>query len=204
MVEEPTGRLSPPKRRGELEARLAALQSENAELRAQAAYWEDRENKAIIRAEDLSRQLAEANERWEYFQKLASEHRDELERQLAERDAALRSIAEGNLGDDPWQANYAKIREVAHAALSGPGDGCRDMASALPELPRYDANAWPHGFHNLWTEDSMRKFARETASYWRRDAINKAAYIADQYGQTDVANDIRAMLAAAPAPAGAE
>lgn len=31
--------------------------------------------------------------------------------------AALRNIAEGNLGDEPWQANYEKIREVARAAL---------------------------------------------------------------------------------------
>lgn len=31
---------------------------------------------------------------------------------------ALRRIAEGNLGDAPWQANYAKIREVAKEALS--------------------------------------------------------------------------------------
>lgn len=38
---------------------------------------------------------------------------------------ALRSIAEGNLGDDPWQANYARIREVARAALSQPPVGER-------------------------------------------------------------------------------
>lgn len=31
----------------------------------------------------------------------------------------LRSIAEGNLGDGPGQANYARIREVAAAALDG-------------------------------------------------------------------------------------
>lgn len=31
--------------------------------------------------------------------------------------AALRAIAEGNLGDAPWQANYAKIREIANAAI---------------------------------------------------------------------------------------
>lgn len=32
---------------------------------------------------------------------------------------ALRKIAEGNLGDDPWQANYERIRKVAQDALSG-------------------------------------------------------------------------------------
>lgn len=32
-------------------------------------------------------------------------------------EAALRSLAEGNLGDDPWQANYDKIRSVASKAL---------------------------------------------------------------------------------------
>lgn len=34
---------------------------------------------------------------------------------------ALRNIAEGNLGDAPWQANYDKIRRVANAALAGHG-----------------------------------------------------------------------------------
>lgn len=33
-------------------------------------------------------------------------------------EAALLSIAEGNLGDEPWQANYARIQEIARAALS--------------------------------------------------------------------------------------
>jgi hypothetical protein len=32
-------------------------------------------------------------------------------------EAALREIAEGNLGVDPWQAGFDKIREVARAAL---------------------------------------------------------------------------------------
>ena len=32
---------------------------------------------------------------------------------------ALERIAEGNLGDAPWQADYAKVKEVARAALSG-------------------------------------------------------------------------------------
>jgi hypothetical protein len=36
---------------------------------------------------------------------------------LAEMEKALRAIAEGNLGDEGWQANYERIREVARAAL---------------------------------------------------------------------------------------
>jgi hypothetical protein len=31
---------------------------------------------------------------------------------------ALRNIAEGNLGDAAWQANYARIKDVARAALA--------------------------------------------------------------------------------------
>jgi hypothetical protein len=31
-------------------------------------------------------------------------------------DAALCRIAEGNLGDEPWQANYALIQEIAQEA----------------------------------------------------------------------------------------
>lgn len=38
---------------------------------------------------------------------------DEMERMRE----ALTSIAEGNLGDAPWQADYVRIREVARAAL---------------------------------------------------------------------------------------
>lgn len=36
---------------------------------------------------------------------------------LAKAEAALRNIAEGNIGDGPGQANYARIRAVALAAL---------------------------------------------------------------------------------------
>jgi hypothetical protein len=35
-----------------------------------------------------------------------------------ELEGGLRAIAEGNLGDDPWQANYEKIRHVAAAYLT--------------------------------------------------------------------------------------
>lgn len=36
---------------------------------------------------------------------------------------------------------------------------------------------------------------RPAANAWRNDAIRAAAEIADRYGQTDVAADIRAMIA---------
>lgn len=45
----------------------------------------------------------------------------------------LMNIAEGNLGDLPWQANYARIKEIALAALSAPNVACErvtDMAVA--------------------------------------------------------------------------
>jgi len=40
------------------------------------------------------------------------------ERRLADAYAALRSIAEGNLGDASWQANYETIKQVARNALA--------------------------------------------------------------------------------------
>lgn len=60
----------------------------------------------------------------------------DLKRQIAELRAhnarlseALRSLAEGNLGDASWQANYDRIRDLARAALSSApatADGWRD------------------------------------------------------------------------------
>jgi hypothetical protein len=46
-----------------------------------------------------------------------------LTKRVAELEEALRRIAEGNLGSMPWQADYAKIREVASAALSNAASG---------------------------------------------------------------------------------
>lgn len=37
---------------------------------------------------------------------------------LAKAEATLRNIAEGNLGDGPGQANYARIKAIALAALA--------------------------------------------------------------------------------------
>jgi hypothetical protein len=46
-----------------------------------------------------------------------------LTKRVAELEEALKRIAEGNLGSMPWQADYAKIREVASAALSNTAKG---------------------------------------------------------------------------------
>lgn len=62
---------------------------------------------------------------------------------LADRDKAdkarlseaLRSIAEGNLGDASWQANYDRIREVARAALSGSGAGATPPSGEALDAP---------------------------------------------------------------------
>lgn len=42
---------------------------------------------------------------------------DRLRVQLTDAHQALRNLAEGNLGDLPWQANYERIKQVARAAL---------------------------------------------------------------------------------------
>ena len=48
------------------------------------------------------------------------------ERRLADAYAALRSIAEGNLGDASWQANYETIKQVARNALAASPDSSTD------------------------------------------------------------------------------
>lgn len=40
-----------------------------------------------------------------------------LRAEIERKDAALRRIAEGNLGDKPWQGDYGAIRTIAVAAL---------------------------------------------------------------------------------------
>lgn len=42
---------------------------------------------------------------------------ESLRRQRDDAYAALRAIAEGNLGDMPWQANYQTIKLVASVAI---------------------------------------------------------------------------------------
>lgn len=71
---------------------------------------------------------------------------------------ALRNIAEGNLGDAPWQANYDKIREVARAVLSGSSSGWRAMDSA-PET----------GFFLAWSPDFP-----DMVSCWKAEIFHQA------------------------------
>jgi hypothetical protein len=53
----------------------------------------------------------------------AAVHIEALTKRVAELEEALERIAEGNLGSMPWQADYAKIREVASTALSNAARG---------------------------------------------------------------------------------
>jgi len=46
-----------------------------------------------------------------------------LHERIKELEGALRNIAEGNLGDQPWQASYDRIREVAVRPLKDSGNG---------------------------------------------------------------------------------
>jgi len=55
---------------------------------------------------------------------------------------ALRGIAEGNLGDEPWQANYLRIRQVALAALSKPA-ACSNEQRELPAEGKGESEAEP-------------------------------------------------------------
>jgi hypothetical protein len=62
-----------------------------------------------------------------------------LETKLRDAHAALRSIAEGNLGDSPWQANYETIKQVARNALSGEPVAVPQTASES----QASCNHWP-------------------------------------------------------------
>lgn len=84
--------------------------------------------------------------------------------------AVLRNIAEGNLGDAPWQANYERIRSVARAALSvspapGEGDGWRDIKT-IPDEPTL---AWVCG-GSYFTEPEMRRVDKK----WRETMIGNS------------------------------
>jgi hypothetical protein len=69
----------------------------------------------------LAAELAVYRDKAETFGKACAE-KDAQSIALAERvgvlEAELRRIAEGNLGDMPWQAGYERIKEVARAALT--------------------------------------------------------------------------------------
>lgn len=81
-------------------------------------------------------------------------------------------------------------------------DANHHVTPELPRLPPSSHSAFPHGFHDLWTERQMKQYARETAAFWRSDVAEKAAQIAERYGADPwIARDIRALSdTAAPSP----
>lgn len=89
--------------RAEIEARtnaeLSRLRAENERLTESRDYW---------KAEYLNASRDAA--------KFANEL-DAAEARAEKAVEALRAIAEGNLGDGPGQANYARIKQVALASL---------------------------------------------------------------------------------------
>jgi hypothetical protein len=48
---------------------------------------------------------------------------EDLRQQVERLRGALRSVAEGNLGEAPWQANYGRLRDFARAALTEKHNG---------------------------------------------------------------------------------
>ena len=92
------------------------------------------------------------------------------------------------------QADYEA--RVLSALTTSPASSAvaADFVPGLPKLPPYSQSAFPHGFHELWTEKQMKQYARETASYWRNDVVEKAAQIVERYGADHwIASDIRAL-----------
>jgi len=72
----------------------------------------------------------------------------------AQLEQALRNIAEGNLGDAPWQANYDRIRAVATATLSTPatepqGYVVKPLVWTDAEYPN---ECWNAGDYDIWSE----------------------------------------------------
>jgi hypothetical protein len=61
--------------------------------------------------------LSTENERLRAAQAANAERFEEMAHHIVKLEKALRNIAEGNLGDMPWQAGYDRIREVARAAI---------------------------------------------------------------------------------------
>lgn len=54
----------------------------------------------------------------------------------------------------------------------------------------------PHSYFEMYKKSRglNDKSRREESRFWRNDALEKAASIADRYDQPDVANDIRKMI----------
>lgn len=74
---------------------------------------------------------------------VTAEKDEEIERlkvRLENAYNALRRIAEGNLGDAAWQANYERIRHVARNALDGEKDDVRLTREAADEIARLRAD----------------------------------------------------------------
>lgn len=108
----------------------------------------------FVRADIAAIQLAEANERWDHFQKLASDHRDELERELAEaREHGHDSFKLACMWQD--QAKEARARaEVSEKALREARRGLNMVHDGLMDSTR------------------PRQSVGEVAAYWleRTDA----------------------------------
>ncbi len=85
---------------------------------------------------------------------------------------ALRNIAEGNLGPAPWQANYARIRQVAAEALAasrptdaGAGDFLAAIHAATPTGQWIAVQHHPNGDWSVACDAlDIRKKAVEVAS----------------------------------------
>jgi len=108
---------------------------------------------------------------------------------LAQARKALANIAEGNLGDAPWQANYDRIRKVAADALAA-----IDAALEGGAVPKVKGLVWEEdSFGNLraetpfgaefiqkWTETGSGAvwFEHEGDSYESQEAAQAAAQAA--------------------------
>lgn len=96
-----------PKDIQDLTVKLETTEAERDELRAALDSSPDGSGMWRFWADKAST-LAESN----------GELRAEVERLRGE----MKRIAEGNLGDEPWQTNYQRIQDVARAALAGGSD----------------------------------------------------------------------------------
>lgn len=87
---------------------------------------------------------------------------DKTQTLLNDAYAALRSIAEGNLGDQPWQANYETIRQVARNALSHTPAPEQFAENANCPAPSAEPVALELGAFKSWAggEEVVRYIAR--------------------------------------------
>lgn len=88
---------------------------------------------------------------------------------------ALRKIAEGNLGDASWQANYDRIREVAREALSTPtsiGEGLERQVGFQAAVRAL--RSWAAGFSSIDTRSKVEAMANDLEN-------NRAAILANEH-----------------------